>query len=146
MGQITRRIIFKAPVEKVWKVWTDVEKTPGWVEGVQESHITSSVREGKGLSWKEKCLFGKNMIQMDHEIKEWEPLKHTLTRTGLPMGGTMETVADFSPAAEGTQVNLSVEWDLGMVGAMIGEEKLQHMMEKSFDATITKWKTKVEGA
>ena len=144
MGQIQKQLFFNAPLEKVWKIWTDVEKTPEWVEGVQESKITSSVREGKGLSWKERCLFGKQVIQMDHEIKEWEPLKRTLTKTGLPMGGTMETIADFRQTPQGTEVNVSVEWDLGIAGAFIGEDKLHHMMEKSFDLTTATWKVKAE--
>ena len=145
MGQISKQIIFDTPLEKVWKVWTDVERTPEWVEGVSASKITSSVREGKGLAWNEKCVFGKQEIQMDHKFIECEPLKKTVTETGLPMGGSMQTVAEFkSNAGGGTQANLQVEWDLGIVGAMIGEDKLQHMVEKSFNATIEKWKTKAE--
>ncbi len=144
MGQIQKQFFFNAPVEKVWKIWTDVEKTPQWVEGVQESKITSDVREGKGLEWKEKCLFGKQMIQMEHEMKEWEPLKRTFARTGLPMGGMMETATDFREANGGTEVTLTVEWDLGFVGGMIGEEKLHHMMEKSFDLTAAHWKAQAE--
>ena len=144
MGSFQRQIFFNAPLAKVWKIWTDVEKTPEWVEGVQESKITSPVREGKGLCWKEKCLFGKQVIQMDHEYKEFEPQKKTFARTGLPMGGSMETAAEFKSSPQGAEVNLLVEWDLGMVGVMIGEDKLQHMMEKSFNATIEKWKAKAE--
>ena len=146
MGQVQKQLFFKAPVEKVWKIWTDVEKTPEWVEGVQESKITSFVKEGKGLEWAEKCLFGKQVIQMDHEIKEWDPLKKTFARTGLPMGGSMETTAEFKTGAQGTEVTLSVEWDLGMVGMLIGEDKLQHMMEKSITLTTDKWKAKAETA
>ena len=144
MGSIQKQIFFNAPLEKVWKVWTDVEKTPEWVEGVQESRITSPVREGRGLEWSEKCLFGKQVIQMDHEMKEWDAQKKTFARTGLPMGGSMETAAEFKPSAQGTEVNLSVEWDLGMVGMIIGEDKLQHMMEKALSLTGEKWKAKAE--
>jgi carbon monoxide dehydrogenase subunit G len=144
MGEIQKQIFFNAPVEKVWGIWTNVEKTPEWVEGVQESRITSGVREGRGLEWTEKCQFGKQVISMDHEIKDWEPLKKTFAKTGLPMGGSMETTAEFKPSPQGTEVLLHVEWDLGMVGAIIGEEKLQHMMQKSFDATTAKWKAKAE--
>lgn len=160
MGEATRQLKFKAPLQKVWQVWTDVEKTPQWVEGVRESQITSPIREGKGLAWKEKCLFGKQIIQMDHEVKEWEPLKKTRVQTGLPMGGTMESVVEFKnveawsphPSSGGqtlppheTEVVLHLEWDLGMVGMIIGEEKLQHMMEKSLDLTLQKWKAQAEG-
>lgn len=145
MGEISRHLFFNAPLDRVWSIWVDVEKTPEWVEGVQESKITGAAREGKGLSWKEKCLFGRQVIRMDHEIKEYEPKKRTLIRTGLPMGGMMERTADFKDGPnQGTEVNIQVEWDLGMVGAMIGEEKLQHMMEKTFDLTVQKWKAKAE--
>ena len=99
MGQISRQIFFKAPVARVWKVWTGVEKTPEWVEGVQESTLTSSVREGRGLSWNEKCLFGKKVIRMDHEATEWEEGKKIVIRTGLPMGGSMERIAEFRETA-----------------------------------------------
>ncbi len=142
MGQISKQLFFNAPVEKVWGVWTDVAHTPQWVEGVSQSRITSAAKEGKGLAWNEKCLFGKKEIQMDHEFTEWEPLKRTAIRTGLPMGGSMERVAEFKPSGSGTEVNVQLEWDLGMVGAFFDEDKLRHMMEKSFDLTAAKWKEK----
>ncbi len=144
MGSLSKQIFFNAPLEKVWKIWTDVEKSPEWVEGVQSSKITSHEREGKGLEWEEKCLFGKQVIQMDHEMKEWEPLKKTYARTGLPMGGSMETTAEFKTSGAVTEANLLVEWDLGMVGMMIGEDKLHHMMDKALNATTEKWKAKAE--
>ncbi len=144
MGSINKQLFFNAPLEKVWKIWVDVEKTTEWVEGVQESRITSPVREGKGLEWSEKCLFGKQVIQMDHAMKEWEPHKKTRAYTGLPMGGSMETTAEFKPSGQGSEANLYVEWDLGMVGMIIGEDKLQHMMEKALTLTSEKWKAKAE--
>ena len=144
MGPINKQIFFNAPLARVWKIWTDVEKIPEWVEGVQSSEITSSIREGKGLEWKEKCQFGKQVIQMDHTIKEWIAKQKTRTQTGLPMGGMMETTAEFRENAGVTEVNMQVEWDLGMVGMIIGEDKLNHMMNKSFDLTTMKWKAKAE--
>ena len=144
MGQIQKQLFFSAPLERVWNIWTDVEKTPDWVEGVGESRITSAAREGKGLSWNEKCLFGKKAIQMDHEFTDWELRQRAVIRTGLPMGGTMERTAEFKETPQGTQVNVQVEWDLGMVGAFFDEDKLHHMMEKSFDLTAAKWKMKAE--
>ena len=144
MGKIQKQLFFNAPLEKVWKVWTDVLKTPEWVEGVSESRVTSGARDGKGLCWSEKCLFGKKGIQMDHEFTEWDPLKRTVIRTGLPMGGTMERTTEFRRTPQGTEANVLLEWDLGMIGAFFEDDKLRHMMEKSFDQTAAKWKAKAE--
>ncbi|MBI3317456.1 MAG: SRPBCC family protein [Candidatus Omnitrophica bacterium] len=144
MGSIQKQLWFNAPLNKVWDIWVDVEKTPEWVEGVQESRITSAVRSGRGLSWNEKCEFGKKVIQMDHEITEWEEGKKTAIHSGLPMGGSMDRSAQFKATDQGTQVDLMLEWDLGMVGAFFDEGKLQHMMEKSFNATAEKWKARAE--
>lgn len=146
MGQLQKQIFFNAPIEKVWSVWTDVEKTTDWVDGIQESKITSSIRKGKGVQWNEKCLFGgKKIIQMSHTYVEFEPLKKTRTETGLPMGSSMETRAEFKSAGPtSTEAQVWIEWDMGIVGAMMGEDKLQHMMEKSFNKTVENWKKRAE--
>ena len=146
MGEIQKQLFFKAPLARVWEVWVRVEKTPEWVEGVQESRVTNQAGPGKGLAWNGKCLFGKKVIQMDHEFTEWEPLKKTVIRTGLPMGGMMERTADFKETAGQTEVNVRLEWDLGMIGAFFDEDKLQHMMSRSFELTAEKWKAKAEAA
>ena len=144
MGEITKQINFQAPLDRVWSIWTDVEKTPQWVFGVQESAITSPGKEGKGLCWSEKCLFGKKVIQMDHEITEWKPKERIVIQTGLPMGGTMERTAVFQETREGVQVTIRLEWDLGIVGAFFDEGKLHHLMEKSFDETAAQWKVQAQ--
>ena len=84
------------------------------------------------------------VIQLDHEFTQWEPLKKTVIRTGLPMGGSMERAAEFKTIPQGTEVNVVLEWDLGMIGAFFDEDKLRHMMEKSFDQTAAKWKARAE--
>ena len=144
MGEISKQIFFNATLSRVWQIWTDVEKTPEWVYGVQESRPTGLVKEGKGAEWQEKCQFGSKVIQMDHEFTEFEPLKKTVIRTGLPMGGSMERTAEFKESPQGTEVNVLLEWDLGMIGAFFDEDKLRHMMGKSFDETARKWKEKAE--
>lgn len=144
MGQIKKTVSFKAPLEKVWAIWVDVEKTPEWVAGVEESKITSSGKIGKGLEWSEKCLFGSKNIQMEHKFTEWEEGKKTVIESGLPMGGRMERVVEFKAIPDGCEANVEVEWDLGIVGAFFDEAKLQHMMEKSFNQTAEKWKAKAE--
>ena len=53
-------------------------------------------------------------------------------------------VAEFTSEPNSAAAVVSLEWDLGMVGAMMGEDKLQHIMEKSLDKTLENWKKKAE--
>lgn len=145
MGQLSRQIFFKAPLEIVWKIWTDVEKNPEWVEGVGESRITSAVKSGPGLSWEEHCMFGGKSIPMEHKMVLWEEKKKTVTRTGLPMGGSIQRIAAFRPYGDGgAEVQIDMEWDLGIAAAFFNEDELQAMIEKNFTTTADRWKARAE--
>ena len=146
MGQISKQIFFKAPMENVWKVWTDVEKTPEWVDGVKESTVTSATKYGPGLSWDEKCVFSGKLIDVSHKIVVWEEKKKTVIRTGLPMGGSMQRIVEFRSAQGGTEANVQIEWDLGIVASFFSEDQLSDLMDKNFERTGDNWKRKAEGA
>lgn len=145
MGTISKQVFFSVSPQKVWKIWTDIEKTPDWVEGVKESKILSGVREGKGLEWEEKCLMGGQTVQMQHEAREWENFKKTAYATKLPMGATMETSAEFSEyAKEQTELNVEISWNLGILSMMITDEKFEEMIDKAFSKTLERLKVKAE--
>ncbi len=144
MGEMSRQVFFSVPVEKVWKVWADIEKTPEWVEGVTESRITSAIREGRGMEWREKCLIGGQAVDMEHEVREWETGRKTVYQTTLPMGASMQTAAEFKSSGSGTEVNIEISWSLGMIGMFISEDKFLEMMEKAFSKTSEKWKQRAE--
>jgi uncharacterized membrane protein len=144
MGQISKQIFFKAPVEVVWKIWTDVEKTPEWVEGVLQSAIVSATKYGPGLEWEEKGFFGSTPVDMEHKMVMWEEKKKTVTRTNLPMGATMEKIAEFRSAGSESEVQIQVEWNLGVASMFLSDEKMAEMTEKSLNATAAKWKQRAE--
>lgn len=144
MGQLSKQIFFKAPLEVVWKVWSDVEKTPEWVDGVTDSRITSAVKSGPGLCWEEQCLFGANHIQMDHKIVVWEEKKRAAVRTNLPMNANMERIIEFRSVGEETEVQMELSWELGMISVFLSEEKFSEMLSKSLEITAAKWKHKAE--
>lgn len=145
MGQIARQLIFKAPLEKVWGIWTDVENYAKWVDGVQASTIIGVVRTGKGLRWQEKCLFEiGGLLALDHEIREWEDRKRVVIQTDLPMNGQMRRTVQFYPRDQTTEVRIDMEWDLGLAEAIIGAEPLRQMLEKSLDKTSSNWKAQAE--
>jgi len=136
---LDKNFVLPADSKKVWQSIADVAATPNWIDGVQASEITSDAKEGVGLSWKEKSAFGKQAVQMDHEITIWEPNKKIKIHSGLPMGGSMDRTMEFTEKGNETEVKATLEWDMGIVGSMIGEDKLRHMLEKSFDQTIANW-------
>ncbi len=144
MGQITKQIFINAPVERVWQIWIDVEKTPEWVHGVKESRLTGMVKQGKGLEWQEKCTLDGRLIEMDHEFVEFDFLKRTVIKTALPMGGSLERVVDFRPTEQGTEINAALSWDLGMISMFVPEEQVRSALDKSFSETSKNWKAKAE--
>lgn len=144
MGQLEKTLLINAPLEKVWGIWIDVAKTPEWVDGVGESHITSVAKSGPGLTWEEHCMIDGKSIPMCHKMVVWEEKKKTVIKTGLPMGGSMERIAEFSVQGDQTQVRLQMEWDLGIAAMFIGEEKLQDILEKNCETTATNWKKRAE--
>ncbi len=144
MGQLSKQIFFKSPLEIVWKIWSDVEKNPEWVDGVSDSRITSAVKSGPGLCWEEQCLFGANHIQMDHKIMVWEEKKRAVVKASLPMGATIERIVEFRAMGEETEVQLQFSWELGMVSVFLSDEKFSEMLSKSLNATAEKWKFKAE--
>lgn len=144
MGDLSKQIFIKAPLEKVWAIWLDVENTAAWVDGVQESRLTSTVREGRGLSWCEKCLVDEKIIEMNHDVVEWETAARVVVKTGLPMGATMRRVVEFSENGGLTEVRIEMAWDLGMIGMFYPEEKIGAMFEKSLNRTADRWKDLAE--
>ncbi len=145
MGQIARQLVFKAPLEKVWGIWADIENYPKWVDGVQESKITSSIRIGKGLRWQEKCLFEiGGLLAVEHEIREWEAGKRVVIQTELPMNGQMSRSVQFYSRKDTTEVGIDMKWDLGLAEAIIGAEPLRQMLEKSLEKTSSNWKAQAE--
>ncbi len=65
-------------------------------------------------------------------------------KPGFPVPLDVERAVEFRSTPEGVEVNVQLEWDLGRVGAFFDEDKLHHMMEKSFDKTAANWKLKAE--
>lgn len=137
-----KQVFLEVPPDKAWRTWTQIEKRPEWVHGVRSSRLTGTVREGVGLSWEEVCLFGSQEAIMQNEVVEWTPLQKIKTQTALPMGASLQTVAEFRPHGNGTEVNVFVEWNLGILSMLLGEDKIREALEKAFEKTAENWKAR----
>ena len=144
MQSLTKNIVINAPLEKIWGLLADVNRTPEWVDGVQESERTGALCDGVGMRWRERCLFERQNIDMEHEITEWQPRQKAVIRSVLPMNGSMTRSLQFAPTPNGIEVSIQVEWDLGIAGMLLGEKKIREMLEASFEKTLEQWKVKTE--
>lgn len=143
MSQYKMKLFFSAPLEKVWDIWVDVEKTPEWVYGVQASEPGEGTFE-EGYSWKEACLFDNLPVPMEHSVTECEKQRKTVIYTVLPMGGTLEKTVLFTPADGGVHVEMEASWELGMIAAFLSADRIREKMEEGFTKTADNWKSRAE--
>lgn len=144
MSKIVKQFLVKAPIEIVWKIWTDVEKNPEWMEGCISSRVTSVTKYGPGLEWEENCMIDEKTIPLEHKMVVWEEKKKTVIRTGLPMGAWLERIAEFRSFDDTTEVQVACEWNFGIAASFIGEEKINRIMEERATSTADRLKERAE--
>jgi carbon monoxide dehydrogenase subunit G len=144
MSSLTKKILINAPLEKIWAILADVTRTPEWVDGVKESERTGAIREGKGMRWRESCVLDRQHIEVEHEMKIWEPMSRAAILSKLPMNGSMTRTLAFDPKPEGAEVTVEFLWDLGIAGMLLGEQKVLNILDQSFENTLANWKDLAE--
>ncbi|MBU9888270.1 MAG: SRPBCC family protein [Candidatus Omnitrophica bacterium] len=144
MGSLTKQILINAPAQTIWDILAAVERTPEWIDGVQESERTGEVCEGVGLRWRELSVLERQHIEMAHEMVAWEPLKHLKVRSVLPMNGWLERTLEIKSSGSSQEVEIKVDWDLGIAGMLLGEKKVADLMETLFETTLANLKDLAE--
>jgi len=144
MKSLTKKILINTPLEKIWVILADVTRTPEWVDGVKESERTGSVREGKGMRWRESCVLDRQHIEVEHEMKVWEPMSRAVIQSVLPMNGSMTRTLVLDPKPEGVEITVEFLWNLGIAGMLLGEEKVRKILDQSFENTLANWKDLAE--
>lgn len=144
MNSLTKKILINSNIEKIWPILADVTRTPEWVDGVKESERTGSIREGKGTRWRESCVLDRQHIEVEHEMKVWEPMSRAVIQSVLPMNGSMTRRLVFNPKPEGVEITVEFLWDLGIAGMLLGEQKARNILDQSFENTLANWKDLAE--
>jgi carbon monoxide dehydrogenase subunit G len=144
MNSLKKQIQINAPLEKIWAILADVTRTPEWVDGVKESERTGAIREGKGMRWRESCVLDRQHIEVEHEMKVWEPMSRAVIQSVLPMNGSMTRTLVFNQKSEGVEITVEFLWDLGIAGMLLGEEKVRNILDQSFENTLANWKDLAE--
>ena len=144
MNSLRKQILISAPLEKIWSLLADVTRTPKWVDGVKESERTGAVREGVGMRWRESCELDRQHIEVEHEMSVWEPMRRAVIQSKLPMNGSMTRTLIFDPKPDGVEIAAEFQWDLGIAGMILGEEKVRAILDRSFENTLANWKDLAE--
>lgn len=140
MNEIQKKCLFESSLAQVWSFWIQVDKTPGWVDGVLESERTSEVSQGTGLSWKEKCSVMEHVLIAEHCVTHWDEGRCIIVETKLPMGAVMKRSITFAVSAKDrSEVHIVLSWNLGMAAAFVDEARLRGVFENGLEKTLQNW-------
>lgn len=104
---------FKAPVEDVFKLFTDIEHGAEHVSAIKKIEVASPGPFNLGTRWFEtREVFGR-VDDAEMEVTAFEPNK-TYTVTHHKGGVRIDTVFTFEPIPSGTRV--SIEFELNSQG------------------------------
>jgi hypothetical protein len=71
-------------------------------------------------------------------------MERAVIESKLPMNGIMKRTHAFGKKEEAVEVSVRVEWDLGVAGMLLGEQKVRDILDQSFSATLLNWKERAE--
>ena len=93
----------RAPLARVFEVFTDIEHSAGRIKGIKKVEVLSEVRSGKGLRWREtRSVFGSD-ADADKEITEFDP-PHSYRVESNVNGMLYITTFQFAENADATVV------------------------------------------
>ena len=142
MSSVTNRITIARPIEDVFAMLTDVEKTGLWFPGDVEEHWTSPPPLGVGSTRHAVVRMGGRRSENDAVVTEYDPPNRAAMKGTSPSAPFVATLA-FARAGAGTDVTVTTEFlfrgALRIVGPLFaawyrrawsrGLRKLKAMME-----------------
>lgn len=142
MSTVTNRITVRRPIEDVFAVLTDVEKTGTWFPGDVEEHWTSPPPYGVGSTRHAAVTTFGRRTENDAVTTEYDPPHRAAMRGTSPNAPFLVTLT-FATVADGTRVEIASEIGLNgparifgpLVAAVYGRAwarglaKLKQMME-----------------
>jgi uncharacterized membrane protein len=103
----------KAPVERVFALFTDIEHAPERVSAIKKIEVLSAVPFGLGYRWTETREVMGRLDDATMEVTSFEPNRsYTVTHhkgAVLGSGVRIDTVFTFEPVSSGTRVSLEFE-------------------------------------
>src|SRR4029078_6083421 len=109
MPSTTNRITIARPIDDVFAVLTDVEKTGLWFPGDVKEHWTSPPPHGVGSTRRAVVRMGRRQTENDAVVTEYDPpnlAKMKAAGPKAPFGATLS----FSRVADVTQVTVTTQF------------------------------------
>ena len=106
-----------APVEKVFALFTDIERAAEHVDGIKEIEMLTPREFGLGSRWLETREVLGRLDTAEMEITSFEKNRtYTIShhKGGPRIGASIDTVFSFAPSGDGTKV--TIEFDLESPG------------------------------
>lgn len=111
MRSVTSSVTIDRPVEEVFAVLTDVEKTGRWFPGDVEEHWITPPPHGVGSRRRAVVtMFGRRM-ENEAEATEFDPPRRAAMR-GISPNAPFVVGLDFRPTNGGTRVEVTSQIDL----------------------------------
>ena len=111
VGSVTNTITIARPIEEVFAVLTDVEKTGRWFPGEVVEHWVTPPPHGVGSRRRAVVrMFGRR-TENEAEAIEYDPPRRAALRGTSPNAPFVVTL-DFLPVAGGTRVDVASRIDL----------------------------------
>jgi uncharacterized protein YndB with AHSA1/START domain len=131
-------IVIDAPLDRVWRIQTDVENWPAWQPGVTSSvKLTpGALRPGSSWVWSTEGL-----EDITSTVKQVQP-KHRIVWGGPAQGITAVHVWTFTRTEEGVHVHTEESWTGEPVTAHTAY--LQEALDASLDAWLHNLKQRAE--
>lgn len=111
MSSVTNRITIGRPIEAVFAILTDVEKTGLWYPGDVEEHWTSPPPHGVGSTRHAVVRMGGRRSENDAVVTEYDP-PHRAAIAGTSPNAPFVSTLVFSHGGEATLVEVTTEFTL----------------------------------
>jgi uncharacterized protein YndB with AHSA1/START domain len=111
MSRVTKRITIRRPIEDVFAVLTDVEKTGIWFPGDVEEHWTSPLPHGVGSTRHAVVRMRGRRTENDAVVTEYDPPYRAAMAGTSPNAPFVATLV-FSREGEATFIEVTTEFAL----------------------------------
>lgn len=110
MARVSVSELIAAPVEKVFEVFTDIERAAEHVSGIREVEILTTGRFSLGTRWRETREVLGRLDTAEMEVTSFERHR-TYTITHHKLGARVDTEFWFEPVGEGTKVTIEFDFE-----------------------------------